>query len=146
MMTDRYEGYCGEAGTRNPEEPASAAYLPIGDSIGDCDAYNRAIAEDAAANDDENPFTGRTNDGTGVMTTDYAMVNQASIWGPTKLDPFPPGVPKEDILALLAYNWRDEEVDYYNVLVAQDITADELNKTHIFAAMNRINDWINRVG
>lgn len=124
-MTDRYEGYCGEAGTRNPEEPASAAYLP---------------------QNDDSRISGFTNDGMAVMTPDYSMVNQASVWGPTRLDPFPPGVPKEDILALLARNWRDEEVDYYNALVAHDITADELNKTHIFAAMNRLNDWINRVG
>jgi len=119
-------GYYGEAGTRNPEEPASAAYLP--------------------ATDDYTTGYGLTNDGIAVMTPDYAMVNQASVWGPTKLDPFPPGVAKQDILAILAYNWRDEEVDYYDTLVAQDISAEELNKTHIFAAMNRVNDWITRHG
>jgi hypothetical protein len=110
-------GYYGQAGTRNPEEPASAAYMPV---------------------------SGLTNDGLGRMTPDYSMVNQASVWGPTRLDPFPPGVPAADITALLAYNWRDEEVDYYNVLASQDISAEELNKTHIFAAMNRINEWITR--
>lgn len=120
---DRYGGgYCGEAGTRNPEEPASAAYLPANDT------------------------SGLTNDGTGVLTPDYSTISQASVWGPTRLDPFPPGIPKQDILALLKYNWKDEEEDYYDTLGSQDISAEELNKTHIFAAMNRISDWINHRG
>lgn len=106
--------------------------------------YTPKLAASARALGSE--MSGLTNDGMGVMTPDYSMVNQASVWGPTRLDPFPPGIAKKDILALLAYNWQDEEVDYYNVLASQDISAEELNKHHIFAAMNRINDWVNHRG
>ena len=183
---DPGDGYYGEAGTRNPEEPASAAYLPAvqGDGTGfgkvwgveefdddpaeleaydkaelavingeypDTEAYfasrcNHVSQDDTIGACDrynyESQISGLTNDGMAVMTPDYSMINQASMWGPTRLDPFPPGVAKQDILAILAYNWRDEEVDYYDTLGSQDISAEELNKTHIFAAMNRVNDWI----
>lgn len=49
---------------------------------------------------------------------------------------------KADLNALLAYNWRDEEADYYaNVVEYEDTTL--IDQTHIFPAMRRLNDWIN---
>jgi len=50
----------------------------------------------------------------------------------------PPGQlvpPREDIRALLGYNWRDEETDYED---ADDKTG------HIFLAMQRIAAWLDR--
>ena len=43
---------------------------------------------------------------------------------------------RADINALLAYNWQDEERDYY------EQNPDE-RSGHIFVTMHRINDWLN---
>jgi hypothetical protein len=43
---------------------------------------------------------------------------------------------KRDLTALLAYNWQDEERDYY------EQNPDE-RSGHIFTTMRRINDWLN---
>jgi hypothetical protein len=83
------------------------------------------MAEDAAANDDL-----IQGDGTGFGKT----------WG----KPFPSELSgiythdraRADINALLAYNWSDEERDYY------EQNPDERGG-HIFATMHRINDWLN---
>ena len=45
-------------------------------------------------------------------------------------------IPLEDIDELLKYNWADEEDDWYE---------HEQERGHIFEAMLRIADWINRI-
>jgi hypothetical protein len=51
------------------------------------------------------------------------------------LEPWPPGVPRQDIIALLHYNWTDEEADF-------NMQDEDGKIDHIFLAMRRINNWI----
>lgn len=48
---------------------------------------------------------------------------------------------KTDLIALLAYNWRDEEADYYRSLVGEDDKT-LVTETHIFPVMQRLNVWV----
>jgi hypothetical protein len=58
----------------------------------------------------------------------------------------PAGVPLADILALLQYNWADEQADYEQQTLGnvEDDCA-LVDQTHIFAAMNRIAEWAGAV-
>jgi hypothetical protein len=116
MTHPDYDGYCGEAGTRNPEEPASAAYVP--DTIGACDRYNGIYT----AGDEGN-----------------VIVNYSAS-GPAFYADRIPVTLKADLIALLAYNWQDEERDYY----AQDEAEDQQH--HIFKVMQRLNVWATGLG
>lgn len=156
-MTD-YDGYCGKEGTRNPEEPASAAYVP--ESVGkilfpdddpflldqaeaagiDRDAAREALRDEALRDDDPAELELEDRAELAVINGEYPDVeafyasrcNHTAYSGSHPmyhLDLF-----KNDIIALLAYNWADEEDDY-NLHENED-------DTHIFKTMQRIASWI----
>jgi hypothetical protein len=145
-------GYYGEAGTRNPEEPASAAYLPAGhfdtpegsvyipsEAELDVDEARSVFswAEYLAAEADV--IAGKYPDIEAALAVRHLQEETSSRMRAARraaANDYTLDRLKTDINALLAYNWQDEERDYYKQ------NPDERDG-HIFVTMCRINDWIN---
>jgi hypothetical protein len=145
MMDDRYasDGYYGEAGTRNPEEPASAAYLPAGHF--DTPEGSVYIPSEAEL-DDPAPLELEDQAELAVINGEYPDV-EAFYASRCNHKPTPElSSVQADVYALILYNWQSEETDYYNELrmAGDDADAKELiEKSHIFAVMKRLGEWVN---